>query len=208
MKMFFNTPCSAVIAVTLFGLSYEAKADIIAIGPFTGSATDTFNQYNSVMAVQTLDVFGGLGTISNLTEDGAIKVEWSSNFGGDLVTPISGMMMGQLGIGQWDFNTPVTRFGGWWENNSGADDATLEFYDVNNVLIGEMIANVSVSAQQWQWNGWESDTPISRIVVTGNGIINGFLWYENMQIDLVPTPGALALFCLAGLRGRRRRREE
>jgi len=207
MKMLFNNPCAVVIAVTLFGSCYESKADIIAIGPFTGSATDTFDQYNTVMAVQTLDVFGGLGTISNLTEDGAIKVEFSSNFGGDLVTPISGMMMGQLGIGQWDFNTPVTRFGGWWENNSGADDATLEFYDVNNVLIGEMIADVSASAQQWQWNGWESDTPISRIVVTGNGIINGFLWYENMQIDLVPTPGAIALFGVVGLWGRRRRRK-
>ena len=206
MKMLFNTPCAAVIAVTLFGSYYEAKADITAIGQFTGSATDTFNQYNEVMAVQTLDVFGGLGTISNLTEDGAIKVEFSSNFGGDLVTPISGMMMGQLGIGQWDFNTPVTRFGGWWENNSGADDATLEFYDVNNILIGEMIANVSASAQKWQWNGWESDTPISRIVVTGNGIINGFLWYENMQIDVVPAPGAIVFFGIAAICKRRKRR--
>lgn len=208
MKMLFNKPCAVFIAITLFGSCYEAKADIIAIGPFTGSASDTFDQYNRVMALQTLDVFGGLGTISNLTEDGAIKVEFSSNFGGDLVLPISGMMMGQLGIGQWDFNTPVTRFGGWWENNSGADDATLEFYDVNNVLIGEMIADVSASAQQWQWNGWESDTPISRIVVTGNGIINGFLWYENMQIDVVPTPGAILMFGVAGLCGNRRRRRE
>ena len=74
MKMLFNKPCAAVIAVTLFGSYYEAKADIIAIGPFEGDVTDNFNQYNEVMAVQTLDVFGWLGTISNLTEDGAIKV--------------------------------------------------------------------------------------------------------------------------------------
>ena len=69
-----------------------------------------------------------------------------------------------------------------------------------------MIANVSASAQQWQWNGWESDTPISRIVVTGNGIINGFLWYENMQIDLVPTPSAIAFFGVAAICRRRKRR--
>ncbi len=206
MKMFSYTPCAVVIAVALFGSCYEVQADIIAIGPFTGSASDTFDQYNTNMAVQVLDVFDGLGTISNLTEDGAIKVEWSSNFNGDLVTPISGMMMGQLGIGQWDFNTPVTRFGGWWENNSGQDDATLEFYDVNNNLIGEMIADVEVNAQQWTWNGWEFDTPISRIVVTGNGIINGFIWYENMQVDFVPTPGAIALFGVAGMYSRRKRR--
>ena len=206
MKKMYCTPAVIVIAVTFLVTCNSAIADITAIGPFTGSASDTFNQYNEVMAVQTLDVFGGLGTISNLAEDGAMKVEFSSNFGGDQVWPISGMMMGQLGIGQWDFNTPVTRFGGWWENNSGADDATLEFYDVNNVLIGEMIANVSVSAQQWQWNGWESDTPISRIVVTGNGIINGFLWYENMQIDVVPTPSVIAFFGIAAICKRRKRR--
>ena len=48
--------------------------------------------------------------------------------GGDLVTPISDMMAGQLGVGQWTFDTPVRKFGGWWENNSGADDATVEFF--------------------------------------------------------------------------------
>jgi len=186
--------------------SYVAQADIVAIDPFAGSANDTFDQYNNVMALQTLDVFGGLGTISNLTEDGAIKVEWSSSFGGDLVTPISGMMMGQLGIGQWDFNTPIIRFGGWWENNSGVDDATVEFYDIDQKLIGVMNADVKVAAQQWQWNGWQSDVPISSIVVTGNGIINGFLWYENIQIDLVPTPGALAMIGIAGVFVPRRRR--
>ena len=205
-KMSFCTSSAVAIAAICLAMNSTAQADIVAIDPFTGTANDTFDQYNNVMALQTLEVFGELGTISNLTEDGAIKVEWSSSFNGDLVSPISGMMMGQLGIAQWDFNTPIIRFGGWWENNSGADDAIVEFFDIDQNLIGVMNAAVDVDAQQWQWNGWQSDTPISSIVVTGHGIINGFLWYENIQIDLVPTPGALALIGIAGVFVPRRRK--
>lgn len=49
---------------------------------------------------------------------------------------------------------------------------------------------------------WESDSPTSRIGVTGNGVINGFVWHENMQIDLVPTLGAIAMLGVKGLWGR------
>jgi hypothetical protein len=185
-----------------------APGALVEVGTFTGTATDTFDQHDNNMSVQTLSVFGGLGTLENLTPGGAIKVEFASTFLNDPVVPISDMMAGQLGIGQWSFDVPVTRFGGWWENNSGADDATVQFFDADDNLIGERIADVPFLAQQWTWNGWESDVPISRIVVTGNGTLNGFLWYENMQIDVLPAPAAWGLLPLALVAGARRRRRE
>jgi hypothetical protein len=178
----FVAPLVAVAASSL------VSADVTTLGPFAGTVVDTFDQHSSNMAVQSLTVFGGLGAIENLTDGGAIKVEFASSFNGDLVVPISDMMMGQLGIAQWVFDEPVCRFGGWFENNSGADDATVAFYDADDSLIGEMIAAIPAAAQQWTWNGWTSDVPISRIVVTGNGILNGFLWYENVQADLSCCP--------------------
>jgi hypothetical protein len=197
---------SAALAVC--GVS-AANADMTVIAPFTGQASDTFDQFNNVNAVQSLPVFGGQGALENLSPSGAIKVEFSSLFQGHQVVPISDMMAGQLGVAQWVFNQPITRFGGWWENNSGQPDATVAFYDTQNVLLDTMTANVPFAGQGpsvWTWNGWESDVPISRIVVTGNGIVNGFLWYENMQVDFaVPGPSGLAFLILGGLLARRRR---
>jgi hypothetical protein len=173
-----------VTSCVAIGIAASSPAGVTSVGPFAGQYHENSNQHSSNMAVQVLPVFDGLGTLENLSEGGAIKVEWSSSLSGDLVSPLSGMMCGQLGIAQWVFDEPVCRFGGWFENNSGADDATLEFYDVNDQLIGVMIAETAADAQSWTWNGWESDVPFSRIVVTGNGIVNGFLWYENMELDL------------------------
>ncbi|MCA9298929.1 MAG: hypothetical protein KDA28_07675, partial [Phycisphaerales bacterium] len=115
------------IAWPIAGLVSGTFGAITPIDPFVGDVTDTFNRFRSTQAVQTLDVFDLHGTISNLTEDGAIKIERTSSLGGDEVRNRSGWMMGQLGIARWDFVEPAVRFGGWFENNSGDDDATLTF---------------------------------------------------------------------------------
>jgi hypothetical protein len=36
------------------------------------------------------------------------------------------------------------------------------------------------------------------VEVVGNGILNGFIWYEDMQVCYVPEPGG-AVLLLAGL---------
>ncbi|MCA9289511.1 MAG: hypothetical protein KDA25_00180 [Phycisphaerales bacterium] len=196
------------VAAMILAATGAARADIIAIDPFDGALTDTFDQWNTNQAVLSLPVFGGFGALEVLSAGGAIKVEFSSTFLNDPVVPLSDMMAGQLGIAQWVFDTPLTRFGGWFENNSGASDATLEFYDASDTLIGTMIADIPVDAQTWTWNGWQSDVPFSRIVVTGNGVINGFIWYENMQADPVPAPAALTVIGGGLMLGTRRRRRD
>jgi MYXO-CTERM domain-containing protein len=116
------------------------------------------------------------------------------------------MMAGQLGVAQWKFSQPVSDFGAWFENNSGADDATVSFYDAQHVLVGQVTAAIPFG-ETWKWNGWHSDTPFVRMVVSGNGVDNGFLWYENVQVNAaVPGPGSLAMLGLAMLPNRRRRR--
>ena len=163
-----------------------AEPEVTPSPPFVGDAADTFNQHNGVMATQSLGVCSGAGVLNNLTSGGAIKVEFSSTFGDDLVSPISDMMAGQLGVGQWHFTKPLTAFGAWWENNGGADDATVRFYDARGVLLDTVIASVPAAAQAWTWNGWTSNTPFTRVEVTGNGVLNGFLWYENVQVTFAP----------------------
>lgn len=101
---------------------------------------------------------------------------------------------------RWLFDDPALKFGGYFENNSGADDAELRFYDASGALLGSMLADIPADARAWTWNGWASDEPFVRIDIAGNGLINGFIWYEDMQVAVVPEAGGLAACLLiAGL---------
>ncbi len=202
--------CLVAVCLTAALYATHAEGAIVPVGPFTGDFSDTFDRFSSTDAVQSLSVFDDQATLNNLSEGGAIKIEFNSQLNGDLVVPRSGMMVGQLGIGLWDFATPALRFGGYFENNSGADDATLFFYDASDNLIDTVIASVPVAGGTWTWNGWQSDVPFQRIEVVGNGVIDGFIWYEDMQLVAVPEPasGALLFSVLAftALQGRAKRR--
>jgi hypothetical protein len=103
------------------------------------------------------------------------------------------------------FDTPVSRFGGYMNNNSGADDATVRFFDSGGLPLATLTATVPAPGNVWVWNGWESTTPISRIEVTGNGLLQGFLWFDDMEMTTVPTPGAALSLAGLVLLGRRRR---
>lgn len=196
---------SSAVAFLSLCAAATAQAQLTPIGPFQGEFSENFNRFSTNQAVQVLDVFTSRGVIRNLSPGGSVKVELSSSLGGDLVQPRSGWMMGQLGIARWQFNAPARRFGGYFENNSGADDATLHFYDASLSLIGSVVADIPAAGGEWVWNGWESSVPFTRIEVVGNGVINGFIWYEDMQLSRVPEPSTLALLCAGMLPAVRRR---
>jgi hypothetical protein len=177
---------------------------VTSVGPFTGSHSENFDSLGFPFgsAHSQMTIFGGFGTVRKLTE-GSIKYEFDSNLGGDQVNNRSGpAMIGQLAISEWSFDTPVSRFGGYWENNSRFDDARVDFYDASGVLFDTETALVPKIAQAWTWNGWESEVPIGKIVVTGNdvGFLNGFIWYDDMEVVAapVPEPSAVLLVGVAG----------
>jgi hypothetical protein len=195
--------------VGLMLLAWElnsARAQVVfPIGPFVGTYFDNFNNDGPGGAGghQSVDVFGGFATVQNLTAGGALKIEFSSSLGGNLVTPRSPpLMFGQIGISRWTFDAPISQWGGYWENNSRFDDAVVQFFDVNNNLIGTQTATVPHLGQAWIWNGWESTTPIAAIQVAGNDVefLNGFIWWEDFQVTVaVPEPTVLALLSAVSL---------
>jgi hypothetical protein len=180
-----------------------ARGDIIPIGPFQGALSDDFNSYNQGVRFEQ-SIMGGAGTVDVLSP-GSLKMEFASSLGGRLLLPHSPpLMFGQLGISEWEFKDPLVRFGGYFGNNSRFDDARVDFYDVNGALIGSVTATVPIAQfpQEWTWNGWQSDVPIKRFVVTGNDTVflSGFIWFEDVQADVaVPEPSSLVLFGLSGL---------
>jgi len=188
------------------GLAPPAAAQIAPIGPFTGTIFDNFNNDGQpgTGGKASVVVFSGFCTVVNTTQGGSLKIEFSSNLGGDQVDPRSPpAIFGQLGISEWTFNSPVTRWGGYWENNSRFDDATVNFFDANNNLIGTMVADDKKAAQTWTWNGWQSTVPFTKVRVTGNdvGFLNGFIWWEdfNVTVASVPEPNTYALLGLTAV---------
>jgi RNA polymerase sigma factor (sigma-70 family) len=164
---------------------------ITQLGPFQGTASDGFDNLGSDVTQQGISILGSTVTVSNLTRNGALKLVGASSLGGVLVTAHSSpSMLGQLGISEWVFSTPVTKFGAYFANNSRFDDATVDFYDAGDNLIGSETAKVPKGLRGWTWNGWQSDAPIHRLVVTGKdaGFLHGFIWFDDVQVATVPRP--------------------
>ncbi len=194
------------MSVALIAPIAARAGGIVAIDPFVGTNSENFDNTGVEGATQTLNVFGGLATIQNLTAGGALKVELSSSLDGVQEFPRSTpWMVGQLGIARWTFATPVSEFGGYFANNSRFPDAVIDFFDRGGSLIGELSATVPDAALTWTWNGWRSDTPIGSIVMTGNdaGFLHGFIWYDDFQMTVasaaVPEPASWALLATACL---------
>ena len=184
-----------------------SQADFTEIDPFIGDRFESFSAFQGgTGGFQSLDIFQDTVTLFNLTSGGAIKIEFSSTliFNGqsDTVNPRSlPVFMGQLGVLEWHFHQPVSKFGGYFENNSFADDVTFEFFDVNDDLIASVSANNPWAANEWTWNGWQSDIPIHRAVSTGNNptLLNGFIWYDDLRLQYAPKIPEPSPFLLLGL---------
>ena len=115
-------------------------------------------------------------------------------------------MMGTLfePVVRWTFDTPARHFGGYFGTVNTVPGATAHFYDENNTLIGtdELVVPIS----DWAWNGWESETGISRVEIFGNGVFRGFIFHDDMEYTPIPAPSALiALLGLPIVHARRRR---
>jgi RNA polymerase sigma factor (sigma-70 family) len=201
-KIMVGLGASAICAViaTAFllqskgGPAHTHSGPIVQLDPFRGTAAEAFEGLGLDVTQQGIRILGGAATVSNLTERGALKIVAGSKMGSVAVTAHSPTyMLGQIGISEWVFSAPLTKFGAWFANNSRFDDAKVDFYDANDHLIGSAIARVPKSLRGWTWNGWQSEVPIHRLVVTGNdvGFMHGFIWFDDVQVVTAPplTPG-------------------
>jgi hypothetical protein len=209
---------SAWLICTIVWLGATTRADVVPIGPFQGTMSENFDNLNLGVTNQQISVFGGTTTVTNLTNGGALKLAFGSTLGGVTVTARSApTMLGELGITSWVFSTPLSKFGGYWQNNSRFDDAQVAFYDVAGNLLATETATDPHATPNWTWNGWQSSVPVAKLVITGNDteFFNGFIWLDDMQATpgapAVPEPSTFALAgvgvsCLGLISWRRRRR--
>jgi hypothetical protein len=184
-----------------FALALSASADIVEIGPFAGQRSENLENITSSQIIDDhVDVFGGDATFESLVDDTTIHLWRGSSLNGDHAIPRSGVyLIGATTAQAIVFHTPFVRFGSYFTNTSQADDATALFFDANGVLVGSDVIEVPGAGENWHWNGWESDVPIGRIEIRSNGLLEGFIWLDDLELTQVPEPASVMLFATFGL---------
>jgi hypothetical protein len=180
-------------------LAGTASAQIVPIGPFTG-------QHSDGIQTQTPGTFSTccLGRMFQNTADlcdptgNAMNVTGSWGFmctifphGGSLFTASAG------GAAVWTFDTPASRFGGFFGTNSGTPDATISFFDVGGNLITSLNATIPANCT-WTWNGWQvtGGPPIKSIKVAGlNPFGGGFVDMDDFEVDYGPICPLATTYC-------------
>ncbi|MEO6709920.1 MAG: hypothetical protein ABI054_09775, partial [Planctomycetota bacterium] len=144
-----------LFASSIAVLSAAASAQIVTTGPFTGQQSDGFE-------TQTAGVFSTciLGRVFNNTADLCDPMGNSAHITGGWgffcsIGPHGGTrLFGSAGgPAEYTFDSPATKFGGFFGTNSGTADATVEFYDISNNLISTATATIPANCS-WTWNGW------------------------------------------------------
>lgn len=190
----------------VFAFAGAAAADVTPIDPFTGDAIETFEAIGPPAPYDgPMPIFGGGATMDDNFTDPWIVTSLSDP--DNTLFPFDGNFMGLTPTGWtvFEFQTPVTRFGGYFGHLTlelAAGDVT--FYDGDGAVIDSVDHDVPYN--EWTWRGWESDEPISRIEFHTGANPGVPSVFDNLQVAYVPAPGALALLAIGAIRSRRRRR--
>lgn len=200
-------------AVMIIGVVPTSAFDgITTLSPFVGERREPLNGPVGPFGftiVGSQDIFGGAMTVTTPFRPTTYVHYWlGSSFNGDPVSSRTGAyVLGTTqGPQEWLFPTPVRRIGSYFNNNSGANDATVEFFGPSGQPLGTRVADIRAPGNTWTWNGWESDVPISRMLISGNGALNGFIWMDDMELSFTPAPGSALALAAGAMLARSRRR--
>lgn len=199
---------SRTILTTLVAcLVATAAADIIPIEPFTGDLYEGFETIGPIGGLETpIDIFGGEGTFDDtIAHYGMIAISLYSALTDEYIYPYNGnIMMGSVtGWAAFEFDTPVSEFGGYIGTADELENSTVTFRDVGGNVIDSM--PITIEHPLWAWHGWHSDTPIARVEFQGHTTPGRPLVFDEMMANPVPEPGAFGLLAVAALAlGRRR----
>jgi hypothetical protein len=170
------------------------------IGPFTGQHSEGFETYGLVLFTPCMPsgVFNGTAQLCTPTSSGCHTTGgWS--FMCQIGTHSGGWLFGSAGGHvEFTFPQPAFQFGGYFGSHSGSPDATVNFYDAGNNLLGSVTAGIPADCQYY-WNGWSTTVGFSRIEVIGNNPFGGgFVIMDDLEVDYsggAPTP---TVYCTAG----------
>ena len=198
----------ATIVCAAAGLVSSAGAQVSAIGPFTGDAYEGFEGIAPPGSVTgPVDIFSGEGTVNDqfagILVIASNLVSFVTN---EEIFPYNGNLMGLsvTGFSTFTFDTPATEFGGYFGTADNLSNGTISFYDESDSLI--QTVPMELPLNDWQWWGWSSTTPFSRVSIAGNTNPGTPIVFDDLQVSFVPAPASATLLAAGGLLAVRRRR--
>ena len=194
-------------AAVLVAGAGAVEADISTVGPFTGDAFETFERIAPPGSTPgPAEIFDGAGTINDqLANSVIIAYSLTSFVTNTEILAYNGNFMGGTPTGwvDFEFDTPLTHFGGYLGTADELIDGRIVFKDENDAVIAEQSLDIALG--QWDWFGWHSDVAFSKIEIYGHNTPGRPVVFDDLQIKFVPAPGVLALLGAAGVVARRRR---
>ena len=148
-------------AICLFALVLptSTSAGIVSIGPFAGDLSEGFQfRLSQLSDPSNLKVFGGAATLK--ADSGVVSTAWLFE-AGMFPFEASHFYGAETGPATYEFQTPVSAFGGYFGTHSvdqsmDAPDATANFYNMANALISS--ENIALgNGGAWTWNGWQAN---------------------------------------------------
>jgi len=174
-----------IAMATILAVPTFALAQATPVGPFTGEFSDSFEGLPGgfIGSGQTARIFDdtadiGAGPSGNMLVFGG----WSFRC---VINPFDG---GQ-GVGsasqpgEYTFDEGAVAFGGYFGSNADTSgvDGTIRFFDEDDNLIDDATITIDPDCQ-WAWNGWEFDTPVSRIQVDSGLFGGAFVQMDAMEV--------------------------
>mgnify|MGYP001361004135 CR=1 FL=1 len=198
-----------IVLTSIAALAAGAHAQVVAIDEFIGEHSEGFENIGPIGPMPTgpAAILGGAGTVTDALANFLMIAISVYSFPTDTnLYAYDGNLFGGsvTGWAVFEFETPVTQFGGFFATPDNASGGSVVFYsDEGDILASQSIA---LPLGEWTWFGWQSSVGIGRIEFFGNGDPSIALGFDNLQISYVPAPGAAAALAVAGLCARRRRR--
>jgi hypothetical protein len=187
------------------GAAGSATAQITPIGPFSGSAHEDFTvigqwppQGPCIFCPSIPGAFGGICTLESVDGSASIHVTGGWGFQCSIGPHATPRISAATGGGGYDYHFDAAsgagKFGGYFGTNCGTPDGTIQFFDANNVMIGQDHLNVPADCS-WTWQGWQFSTPVFRVRVIGNFSGGGYIQMDDMEFDRSSGPAPCYANC-------------
>lgn len=195
--------CGAIIAT--LACAGAAQAGITPIGQFQGQFQEGFEGRGFTWTSGNVPVFSGLA-IAHERSQGSLLLTGSWYFEGGVTPKEGARFLGSTSSWvQYNFNVPLTSFGGFFTTNSPVANGRVDFFLDGNLLHTQPLT--APKGGVWAWNGWTLPTGFDAVRLTSNYSAGGFLMHDALQATTIPAPGAAlagGLVLLAGFRRVRR----
>jgi hypothetical protein len=181
-------------------LAGVAQAQIVPIGPFTGSHSEGFElQTQSIQSQCITDrVFTDTADLCVSGNTGA-NITGAWGFGCSLQEHSGTRLFGSAsGSATFTFDEPVAEFGGFFTtNHPNPGSLTVDFFSGGGALIASLQEPLDNDCT-WDWLGWEAQsTLIGSITFTYSEGSGGFVMMDSLE--LTSTSGIGTNFCMSAI---------